>query len=648
MNDIRLWDWIVLDGRRCQVVALDGATVELEDAQTLAHEIVPTTELVSQASVSEQHSAFKDLGLLARLTADQRARCEAIATALDRAQNDAANTVGQVVDHAREELAVGGLSVSERQVERYLSSYRAHGLAGLIDRRHHQTPRVSTVDQRIIDMLEAELAGQRDVSTGTRSRTIQRVRWQAERLGVRVPATATMYRLIIDLDRGRSSFGAATTRRSKALRPDRTFRGVTPTRPGELVEIDSTPLDVIALLPDGSYCRPELTYGIDVATSSICGTLLRAGATKSVDVGALLLARMLTPLSKRPGWPSTRDHARTLLGPGFLPRDEEWEEMAATMPLIVPESVTIDRGKVFTGMTFTGACERMEISQIIANPRQPTDNPHVEGGFKRIRDGFVRYLAGFTGGTVSDRGAHPESDAVWTVEELQILLDLWVLTSWQNTPQSGLRLPDIPRRTLSPNQMYQALSAAAPQVPVGLTDDDYIQLMPLAWRTIQPYGINLHGLTYDADALHPLRGRRSGLAGVAKGRWEIRFDPYNLRNIWVHDHRNDRWINAPWTLSMLNGQPFSREVLRVARASVGPETSPQPSRGLELLEQISRIQDERSATRKKTRTTRSASNTSRSPSFSPEPILRIVPALDDDENAVSEPNVSSARLKILE
>ncbi|WP_350352353.1 Mu transposase C-terminal domain-containing protein [Microbacterium sp. A8/3-1] len=637
MNKIRLWEWVVLDGIRCQVVAIDGATVEVQHANSLRHQKVLASTLVSAAAIEQHREALSDVAKLSRVSPEERARCEFLADVLHNHADESAR--GLNVEHARQQLAAHGIRVSERQVWRYLAAYRAHGIAGLIDRRRDNGPRPSRVDPRILELIEEELSAQQDASTGTQTRAIRRIGWNAERIGLKIPSRATMFRLLQEHDRGRSSFGSATTRRSKALRPQRTFHGTVATRPGELVEFDSTPLDVIAVLPDGSHGRPELTYAIDVATGTICGTLLRAGATKSVDIGAVLLARMLTPLSKRPGWPATRDQARALLGPGFLPTDEEWQELAETMPLIVPESVTVDRGKVFAGSTFTAACERLEISQIIANPRHPTDKPHVEGGFKRIRDGFVQYLAGFTGGSVADRGAHPKDDAVWTVDELQILLDLWVLTSWQTTPQSGLRLPDIPRRTLSPNQMYQVLAVAAPQVAVGLAEEDYIALMPIAWRTIQPYGINLHGLVYDNDALHPLRGRSSGLPGPARGRWEVRFDPYNLRQVWVRDHRAGSWICAAWTLSALSDQPFSGEVLRAARATLEAGSGP-TARGADLLEEITRIQRERAETR--TRTKSATALTDRAP------ILRIVSPPTADETVDTDLSSPPRRLRILE
>ena len=69
--------------------------------------------------------------------------------------------------------------------------------------------------------------------------------------------------------------------------------------PGELVQIDSTPLDVLALLDDGVPGRVELTGMIDVATRVVPAAVLRP-TTRSVDAG-VLLARALTPEPTAPG-----------------------------------------------------------------------------------------------------------------------------------------------------------------------------------------------------------------------------------------------------------------------------------------------------------------------------------------------------------
>lgn len=531
---------------------------------------------------------------LARLSPAERARCEAIARVIQAVDSDQAQKPESRAERFRQAFKGQlGIDVSQRQVYRYLASYQFGGVAALADARKTGKSRATKTDPRVFELIESELKDQVEVSTGTRSRTIARVKWEASRQGVPVPSTRTMYRLLEQLDRHRGSFGAATTRRSKAVRPDRTFRTSQPSRPGELVEIDSTPLDLFVQMPDGTVGRPELTYAIDVATGTIGATLLHGRAAKSVDIGAVLLTRMLTRIVDQPWWGEAVSFARNVFAPTSEPLGRVLEEAAARVPLIVPEAVTVDRGKVFIGSTFTAACERLEISQIRANPRQGTDKPHVEGGFKRIRDGFVQYLAGYSGGRTQNRGAEPRTEAVWTLSEVRLLLDLWIILDWQATPQSGLRLPGMPQRPLSPNQMYAALSAAAPHVPVSLSRDDYIALLPLAWRTIQPYGLNFGGLVYDAEALHPMRGRQSGLSGEARGRWEIRYDPYNLRQVWVRDVANSRWITASWALAARTDHPFSREVLRAAQRAV---TEPSPVTTIDILEQINRIQAQRVTT----------------------------------------------------
>lgn len=444
-----------------------------------------------------------------------------------------------------------------------------------------------------------------------------------------------MYRWMKELDAGRSTSGQATTRRSKALRPDRTYKRHQVNRPGELVEIDSTPLDITAVLPDGTFTRPELTYAIDVATNTICGALVLARPTKSVDVAATLLARMLTPTTAPPAWGQLLARARAIFGANEFPPDEEWHALASAKPVIVPETIMMDRGKVFTGRTFREACEHLEISQIMAAPRQPTDKPHVEGGFKRIREGLIQYLAGYTGSSVVLRGLDPAKDAVWEVEELQLIIDLWIIAVWQVRPQSGLRLAHLPGATFTPNQMYEVLSGISPARTVSLEHDDYLVLLPMVWRSIQHYGINFEGLIYDSPALHPLRGRKSQESGEAKGRWQVRYDPYNMSSIWVRGP-GGTWIEARWTMSGFTSRPFSLDVLRAA-VRVGRQSYSQSKEGSltgqELLRNIERVQDGRNASRRE----RASSKTAQvSASLVPD-----LPVIEDEDPADPPIDLSS-------
>ena len=70
-------------------------------------------------------------------------------------------------------------------------------------------------------------------------------------------------------------FGAAATRTGLAT----PFTASTAQRPGEIVQADTTPLDVMAVFDDEVLGRPELTITLDVATR-MPGTA-RATASRS-------------------------------------------------------------------------------------------------------------------------------------------------------------------------------------------------------------------------------------------------------------------------------------------------------------------------------------------------------------------------------
>src|SRR5207247_10034476 len=112
-------------------------------------------------------------------------------------------------------------------------------------------------------------------------------------------ARATSSRLCGRVPAGLHATGSARTRQSLANRPGRPFSQLAASRPGEVVEIDSTPFDVMVLLDDGVAGRAELTGMADLATRTVTAAVLRP-TTKSVDA-SLLLARTVTPEPMRPG-----------------------------------------------------------------------------------------------------------------------------------------------------------------------------------------------------------------------------------------------------------------------------------------------------------------------------------------------------------
>ena len=89
---------------------------------------------------------------------------------------------------------------------------------------------------------------------------------------------------------------------------------------------------------------------------------------------------------------------------------------------------------------------------------------------------------------------------------------------WQPRPHDGLRDPLLPRRALSPNEMYAALVAAAGYLPLTLSGEDYLELLPVQWRQINAYGIRIGYRTYDCAELGPWRLQHSGITTRRRAR----------------------------------------------------------------------------------------------------------------------------------
>ncbi len=455
---------------------------------------------------------------------------------------------------AAELAGAGQQRVSAGTVRRKRLRYQAAGLAGLLDGRadRRESP-LGRADPRVVSALQQAIAEATDAS----SRTVGYYRWRTQQLltqqhgqgVVPMPSRSAFYRLFAKLARGRHTTGSARTRRSLAGRPDGPFGQVTAARPRELVQIDSTPLDVLVLLDDGVPGRVELTGMVDLATRTVTAAVLQP-TTKSVDA-ALLLARTLTPEPMRPGWPQALAMARSV-----LPYQHLLE--------VDPETIVCDRGRVFVSHNFRSACRSLGISLQPAHPQTPTDKPHIERTIESVGTLFCQFVSGYLGSSVERRGRRVDGQPLWSLLELQDLLDEWIIAAWQNRPHDGLRDPAAPGRAFTPNERYAALVEVAGYVPVALQGTDYIELLPATWRAINAYGIKLNHRTYDSAELNPLRRQDSGVA-TRKQLWEVHHDPYDVTRIWVRNHWQGGWITVPWRHLGTAPVPFGERAWNHAR-----------------------------------------------------------------------------------
>ncbi|CAM5477090.1 DDE-type integrase/transposase/recombinase OS=Streptomyces tendae OX=1932 GN=GUR47_25440 PE=4 SV=1 [Streptomyces tendae] len=476
------------------------------------------------------------------------------------------------------ELTRAGHRVSASGIKQRRQRYQRDGLVGMADGRSaKKLPDFGQISPVVVQAMRQAIAETADAS----SRTVRFTIWRTKEIlascdgadGVELPTERTLYRLFDKLAAGTHATGSARTRRSLHTRPAGPFGEAPAIAPGELMQIDSTPLDVLVRLDDGIAEKVELTALVDIASRSITAAVLRP-TTKAADASALL-ARSITPETMRPGWPEALRMSRSALPHRRMLALDERLEQAAARPVIIPETIVCDHGKVFISHNFRASCRFLGVSLQPTHKASPFEKGVIEKTLGSIATLFAQFVAGYTGRSVEHRGRHLENGPLWSLPELQDLLDEWIVTVWQNRPHDALRDPDAPKRAFSPNEKYAMLLESCGYVPAQLSGEDYVELLPERWHAINAYGIRIKRRTYDSPELNPLRRQHSGVA-EKKGLWEIHYDPYDVSRIWVRDRRGERdqWITVFWRHLHRVGVPFGEMAWDHARQQVpnGSET----------------------------------------------------------------------------
>ncbi|WP_327350288.1 transposase [Streptomyces sp. NBC_01304] len=481
-------------------------------------------------------------------------------------QYDLAATTLEQREHAKadELTAQGWENVSRATVRRWRARYGAGGVWALVPKRRSAAP-PSQADAQVLEAVRTLLGKEalRSRSRGWKKRMRREVQWQLDAQhgpgAVEVPPQSTFNRLLDSVEAALGLEGTVAQRRARAARPKPPFTPTVALRPGELVMTDSTPLDVLCVLDDGVVARPELTTALDVAIRGLWG-ILRPPGTKLTDV-AVLLAQMMTPMTMRPGWPATLSMASSVIPHERLLSLDERLKDAAARPVIMPKTVVVDQGKVFISPATLAACESLGIS---VQPVPPANGPakgNEERTFGSINSLFCQWLPGHTGSNVSERGTAVEQEPLWTLHELQDLFNEF-LVHWHHRPHEGLRHPMMPKKPLTPNQMWAALLPVAGYVPVPLGSEDYVELLPVRWQPVTDAGIRFDYRTYDAPCLHDGHGTVSKKDGL----WEVHHNPYDPSRIWVR--LDDGFREVPWIHATSVSLPFTHHIWQHICATV--------------------------------------------------------------------------------
>ena len=470
----------------------------------------------------------------------------------------------------RQKAKATELDIGLRTLERWVARYRDTGEAGLIDTRTSRTGAALTnFDPRWVDTARIVLDEQDDQAKVQKKIVLARIAARVERVYgrgvVRLPSTASGYRALGELSRGRGTFAGSTkAKRSIANRPPAPYGRLTATRPGEIVLLDTTPLNVFAVAPvTGKWVCADLTVAIDLYSRCILGMRLTPGSTKSIDVSGVL-AEAMQPFDAPTSWDATARWPYHGVPDTVLVDPARTDVARFTRAGILPETIVIDHGRPFLSEHVTTACARLGISIQPARVYQPTDKSPVERFFRTL-DALLQELPGDKGADVSGRGDDPEGEAVYTVPQLEQIIREWIATVYHLRPHESLVDPSLPGVKMSPAQRYDQGLAVAGQLRLPTDRNVLLELLPVVKRQFNHYGVEIHKLRYTGESVAKYRNRARSIHRDTGTEWPFVVNPDDLTRIYFHDPEDHTWHILDWEHKGSFDTPFSLDALEYAK-----------------------------------------------------------------------------------
>ncbi|QVG65540.1 DDE-type integrase/transposase/recombinase [Curtobacterium flaccumfaciens pv. flaccumfaciens] len=468
-----------------------------------------------------------------------------------------------------EELERLGVIMSPRTLRRKRSDYAPEpgrrSLAGLLDRRKRQ--RRNPLDavpeefrKAIVRMIKQ--AGPDSTKSGRshRAAVIDNLSVLYPDQTFSMPHKDTLRRWIKIVGAGHKLDGTTAQRVAKANRPQHVYASRKTIMPGHEVQIDSSKFDILVRDTAGNVHAATLVAMIDKHTRSVCASGVYEN-NNGLDL-TLLLARALSP---RRRWHQSMHFAHVDVP--IMPwaknlTHAEREELDERVPFIFPQRLLMDNGADYRSDVFMSACERFGIDVTFAPPGSGWVKGIVEKFFDDVTAEFAERLPGYKARRVADRSAkEPNPDDLLTIDQLAELWDEWVTVVWQNREHNGLTDPMNRGRRMTPNKMYIACYPISAPVPLPLTRDEYIALLPAQFRAITDNGVVIDHRRYDNDLLVPFRGSKSG-DRLHGGKWPVRYDPYDPAAVWVQDPETSEWIECEWKNQRWINEPQSKFIRR--------------------------------------------------------------------------------------
>jgi transposase InsO family protein len=330
------------------------------------------------------------------------------------------------------------------------------------------------------------------------------------------------------------------------------------------VILDTNRLDVFAMEPvTCRWVQCELSVAMDLYSRVITGLRLTPVSTKAVDIAGVLFETVHAPSHADPGdggmLPYCGVPSAIVVDPGKLV-DARGRPL---LPAVAVESIVFDHGKVYLSNHIASVCEKFGISLQPARPYTATDKP-VERWFRTLGEGLLAALPGYKGPDVYSRGAKPEQEAFFFLDELEQIIREWA-GLYHRGRHRGLTVPEFPGLQLSPVEMLEHGITRAGPLMIPARPDMALEFLEVEYVTIQHYGVEIDTLRYNGQALNDYRNQRSTVRGPHAGRWPVAVDGGDFSRVWFQDPRDFSWHELAWEHAAALGRPFSREAAAYAR-----------------------------------------------------------------------------------
>ncbi|RZB19596.1 integrase [Streptomyces sp. F001] len=460
------------------------------------------------------------------------------------------------------------LGVGESTVRRWVAAVRKAGPAGLVSERPVRNV-LDRADPRWVEMARSVLAGHVTSSRPVRKLVLleieERLAREHGRGAVPIPAKTTGYELLRELEKGTNAFeGSTKGKRSIANRPQGVYGRLRATRPGEYVVLDTNRLDVFAMEPvTCRWVQCELTVAMDLYSRVITGLRLTPVSTQSVDVAGALF-ETVRPREA----PGDEGEPLPYCGvPSTVVVDAEQlvdRDGQPLLPSVAAETIVFDHGKIYVSNHIKSVCTKLGISLQPARPYTPTDKP-VERWFRTLNQGLLAALPGYKGSDVHSRGEAVEEEAFFFLDELEAVIREWITRIYHRRRHRGLAVPEVPGLELSPLEMFEHGVTRAGPLQIPARPHLALEFLEEERTTIQHYGVEIHGLRYNGEALNGYRTLPSPYRGVDAGKWPIAVDRGDITKIYFQDPKTHRWHTLDWEHAPALNGPVSREALVYAR-----------------------------------------------------------------------------------